>query len=125
MASQACASTYQAWGLETAAAAPAFRGSCWGLRDLCREHCGGDLFLFFKVCFIDSFLKIYCGGASLEDRTVCQLTQDLVEFYHLLYSEPRFPSQEALDRPLFFVSLSLSSLSLSLKKQKTQAEGGD
>ena len=58
--------------------------------------------------FYDSFFKIYCGGASLEDRTVCQLTQDLVEFYHLLYSEPRFPSQEALDRPLFFVSLSLS-----------------
>ena len=63
----------------TRAAAP------W-LRDLCRDHCGGDHFCFFKLFFIDSFLKIYCGGASLEDRTVCQLTQDLVEFYHLLYS---------------------------------------
>ena len=83
-----------------------------------------ETFLFFRLFFIDSFFKIYCGGASLEDRTVCQLTQYLVEFYHLLYSEPRFPSQEALDRPLFFFFLSLS-LSLSLKKQKTQAEGGD
>ena len=34
--SQACASTYQAWGLETADAAPASRGGCWG----CNLHVG-------------------------------------------------------------------------------------
>ena len=64
----------------------------------------------------------------MEDRSVCQLTEDLVEFYHLLYSQPRFLSQQALDRPLCFLSLSLSSLSLSiyfLNKKQTQAEAGD
>ena len=34
--SQACASTYQAWGLETANAAPASRGGSWG----CNLHVG-------------------------------------------------------------------------------------
>ena len=80
-----------------------------------------ETFFVFELFFIDSL--IYCGGASLEDRTVCQLTQDLVEFYHVLYSEPRFPSQQALDRPLFFVSLSLSKQKKT--KKQTQAEGGD
>ena len=40
----------------------------------------------------------FCGSGSLEDRTVCQLTEDLVEFYHILYSEGRFLSEEGLAR---------------------------
>eukprot|EP00974_Lingulodinium_polyedra_P053048 5098270-Lingulodinium_polyedra.AAC.1 len=40
----------------------------------------------------------YCASDNEEDRAVRQLTNDLVEFYHILYSEGRFVSDEGLAR---------------------------
>ena len=97
------------------------RASAPWLRDLCMQHCGGDHFFCFlsfdyfyisknfKYVYWFSFFVFMCfGGTTLEDTSVCQLTEDLLEFYNILYAGPRFLSQQELDRPLFLLSLSVS-----------------
>ena len=63
--------------------------------------CGFINFLFFLFVF-----KCF-DGTTLEATSVRQLTEDLVEFYQILYAGPRFLSEQEVDRPLLVFSLSL------------------
>ena len=66
------------------------------------------IFLILRI-FIDVFFVfMFLGGTASEDTSVCQLTEDLVEWYSILYNGPRFLSEEEVDRPLFLLSLSVS-----------------
>ena len=117
VASQACASTYQAWGLETAAAATAFRGSCWGLRRPLQGALWWRPFCFLNH-FFDSFSKFIVVELPWKTGLCASSHKTWWSSTTCCTLSPDFPSRR------LWTGLCFLSLSFSLSKKKTNTGCG-